>query len=48
MSKAEFRRVFSNVAESASYREKGVYNYSAIPQKALQFLRESKKQIAEE
>jgi hypothetical protein len=38
MSKADFRRVFANVAASASYRDKGLYHYPRTPEKALQFL----------
>jgi hypothetical protein len=38
MSKAEFRRVFANVAASASYRDNGLYHYPKTPEKALQFL----------
>lgn len=38
MTKAEFRRVFPNVVESASYREHGVYHYPTAPEKALPYL----------
>lgn len=37
MTKADFYRVFRNVTESRSYREKGVYHYPTTPQKANQF-----------
>ena len=38
MTKAEFYRVFSNVVNSRSYKEKGIYHYPTIPAKALEFL----------
>lgn len=37
MTKADFYRVFTNVVESKSYREKGIYHYPIVPSKALQF-----------
>ena len=36
-SKAEFYRVFSNVVQSASYKEDGIYHYPTVPKKALPF-----------
>jgi len=39
MTRADFYRVFANVAQSASYLERGVYHYSRTPDKALPFLR---------
>ena len=38
MTKAEFKRVFANVAGSRSYRDKGLYHYPVIPAKAWVFL----------
>lgn len=38
MTKADFYRVFSNVVETKSYKERGIYHYPTIPSKALQFL----------
>ncbi len=38
MSKRDFYRVFANVARSASYRDKGVYHYPTIPEKANEFV----------
>lgn len=37
MTKAEFCRVFPNVRQSVSYRERGVYHYATVPKAALQF-----------
>lgn len=37
MTKADFYRVFENVARSRSYMENGCYHYPTIPQKAEQF-----------
>jgi hypothetical protein len=39
MSKADFYRVFPNVAKTRSYTETGVYHYPTVPQAALVFLR---------
>lgn len=39
MTKADFVRVFPNVAATRSYREGRVYSYSSTPRAALQFLR---------
>ncbi len=38
MTKNDFYRVFENVTESGSYKIKGLYNYTKVPNKALQFL----------
>ena len=38
MTKRQFYITFSNVVKTFSYREKGLYHYPSIPQKALQFL----------
>jgi hypothetical protein len=37
MTKRQFYDVFSNVTQSASYREGGIYHYPRIPRKALPF-----------
>lgn len=38
MSKSEFYRTFDNVVRSRSYRERGLYHYPTVPEKALKFL----------
>ncbi len=38
MSKREFYEVFSNVVESKSYQESGIYHYPTIPRKAEKFI----------
>jgi hypothetical protein len=38
MTKADFGRVFPNVRQSLSYRERGVYHYATVPKSALAFL----------
>jgi hypothetical protein len=37
LTKADFYRVFRNVVQSASYRDHGIYHYSTLPRKALEF-----------
>jgi hypothetical protein len=37
MTKADFQRVFSNVAESRSYLEDGIYHYPKLPSRAEEF-----------
>jgi hypothetical protein len=37
LTKRDFDAVFSNVAESVSYRDGGNYNYSVLPRKASRF-----------
>lgn len=39
MTKEEFYNVFSNVAKSKSYTERGIYHYPKTPAKALVFLK---------
>lgn len=39
MTKADFYRVFSNVVNTISYRERGIYHYPKTPAKAFQFLK---------
>ncbi|MBQ6751225.1 MAG: hypothetical protein IJR02_10745 [Bacteroidaceae bacterium] len=38
MTKADFYRVFNNVVNSLSYKEKGIYHYPKTPEKAKFFL----------
>ena len=38
MTKADFGRVFPNVRQTISYRERGVYHYVTVPKSALPFL----------
>lgn len=38
MSNADFYRVFDNVVQSASYRDKGIYHYPTTPAKAWPFV----------
>lgn len=38
MTKSDFYRVFSNVVNTTSYAERGLYHYPTIPKKALPFL----------
>lgn len=38
MTKEEFYTVFDNVIQSKSYKEKGIYHYPVVPEKAKQFL----------
>jgi hypothetical protein len=38
MSKAKFYEVFANVVQTRSYQEDGIYHYTKVPKKALQFL----------
>ena len=37
MTKGEFYRVFANVVQSRSYRERGLYHYPTVPAKAMPF-----------
>ena len=37
MTKMEFKEVFKNVVESASYNEGGSYNYATTPKRALKY-----------
>lgn len=39
MSKADFYEVFSNVVNTKSYKERGIYHYPKTPNKALQYLK---------
>jgi hypothetical protein len=41
MTKAEFYRDFANVVRSRSYRDRGLYHYPTVPEKALKYLRRS-------
>jgi len=38
MTKREFYRDFANVVRTMSYRDRGLYHYSRVPQKALKYL----------
>lgn len=39
MSKADFYEAFSNVVNTKSYKERGIYHYPKTPNKALQYLK---------
>ena len=38
MTKADFNRVFENVANAPCYKRSRYYHYARIPQKAMEFL----------
>lgn len=38
MTRREFERVFANVVASRSWRERGLYHYPVVPEKAAPFL----------
>ena len=39
MTKADFYRDFSNVPQTASYRDSRIYHYSKTPERARKYLR---------